>query len=95
MAMAEINLRALRNEAEWLPSSLDDVVAIHDVLKASGQSDQVTNGIVGWLVSKKAGRPDNLGSPTRSTYRKVLAGLESPLPSAQRSDSASDALLAA
>lgn len=87
MAVAVVNLRALRNEADWLPRTLEDAALVRSVLVDDGQTEQVVNGITGWLVAKANGQPDRTEASTRARYRRVLASLESPLPSEQRSDS--------
>lgn len=74
------NERALRGEAEWLPTNLEEIVAIRRVLLESGCTRAVADGIVGWLVTKAAGEEDSTHSTTRASYRKILASLESPLP---------------
>lgn len=81
MAVMTVNKRALRNEAAWLPRSLDDVVIVTRVLAEAEVPNQMANGIVGWLVAKSAGLPDRTSERSRAAYRKVLDGLESPLES--------------
>ena len=81
MAERVVNMRSLRNERDWLPGSLDEAAMVHAALENAGLSNQVSNGIVGWLVAKSFGHEDRTMPATRSTYRKVLAGLQSPLSS--------------
>ncbi len=68
---------ALRNEAEFLPAALSDLVELRRRIIDAGYPPSVANGLVGWLVSKTAGERDVTGSPTRSKYRKILAELDS------------------
>lgn len=67
---------ALRNEADWLPEDLGDLVDLRRRIIAAGHASQVANGIVGWLLSKAAGERDDTASDTRSRYRKILAELD-------------------
>lgn len=67
---------ALRNEAEWLPSRLGDLVDVRRRVIAAGYGAATANGLIGWLVSKAAGERDITGAPTRSRYRKILAELD-------------------
>jgi len=73
--MTVVNLRALRNEADHLPSSLEEAAAIRAALLDAGQPPQVADGIVGWLIAKATGQPDLTAATTRSRYRRVLATL--------------------
>lgn len=68
--------RDLRGEADFLPSTVEDLVELRRQLVAAGHPDQVASGILGWLVAKAAGDPDQTSPTTRATYRKILAGLE-------------------
>lgn len=73
--MSVVNLRALRNEADFLPSSIDDAARVRQAIIDAGNPAQVADGIVGWLISKAAGHPDRTASDTRSRYRRILATL--------------------
>jgi hypothetical protein len=79
MAEQLINLRALRNEREWLPRTLDDAIGIRRTLLDNGVPAERTAGIVSWLIAKAAGETDVTSGLTRARYRKVLAELQSPL----------------
>ena len=79
MAVATVNQRALRNEAAWLPETLEDAVAVRRAIMDAGYARAHADGVVGWLVGKAAGEPDTTGQAVRSRYRKLLATLESPL----------------
>jgi hypothetical protein len=79
MAEQLINLRALRNEREWLPRSLDDAILIRQTLMSAGISRAKADGILGWLLGKVKGEIDTTTATVRSDYRKVLAELQSPL----------------
>jgi hypothetical protein len=85
MAVVQVNERALMGEAGWLPGSFEDVVLVRRLLIRSGVRREQVDPLVTWLVLKAAGEEDTTASTTRSRYRKILAGLESPLPSVQRS----------
>lgn len=65
-----------RNEADWLPSDVDDLVELRRRVIELGQSPSVANGLVGWLLSKAAGEEDRSGPNTRARYRRILAELE-------------------
>lgn len=66
----------LREEAAFLPTSVDDLVELRRRLIDSGHPDQVASAIVGWLVAKTTDDPDLTASSTRSRYRKILASIE-------------------
>lgn len=68
--------RDLRNEADYLPETVEDLVDLRQLVIEAGHSAPVANGLVGWLLSKAAGEADTTSSRTRSTYRKILAELE-------------------
>lgn len=70
------NPRALRNEADYLPGSLEDLIELRSRVITAGHSAPVANGLIGWLLSKANGEPDVTGPDTRAKYRKILAGLE-------------------
>lgn len=67
---------ALRNEADYLPADLGDLVELRRRLVAAGHPAHVVAGVIGWLVAKSAGDIDPTSAPTRSKYRKILAELE-------------------
>ena len=66
----------LRNEAAYLPESVEDLADLRRRVIAAGYPQQTASGIVGWLVAKAAGDPDLTSAPTRSQYRKILAELD-------------------
>jgi hypothetical protein len=70
-----INERALRNEADFLPTTLEDLVGLRRRVVAAGYPDQVASGVCAWLLTKAAGDPDRTSSDTRARYRKILAEL--------------------
>jgi hypothetical protein len=77
----------LREEAAFLPRSVEDLAELRRRILDAGHPDQIASGIVGWLVAKAADDPDRTGPNTRSRYRKVLAELEplhSPEPDGDR-----------
>lgn len=80
--MAQVYKRALRGEAEWLPEDLADVIAIRRTLLESGLPSETVAGIMAWLVVKSAGERDTTSEPTRARYRRILAGLDSPVSNA-------------
>lgn len=64
---------------EWamLPATLDDLAALRDEIKGLGCTDQVANGIVGWVSARAAGQDTSgTGGPTAARYRKILAEVE-------------------
>jgi hypothetical protein len=65
----------LREEAEHLPASLDDLIGLHDRVVELGISRQVADGLCMWVLAKQRGAADNTGSDTRARYRKILAQL--------------------
>jgi hypothetical protein len=67
-----------RNEADFLPESLEDLADLRRRVMDAGHSAPVANGLLGWLVSKAAGEDDVTNSVTRSKYRKILAELPPP-----------------
>lgn len=69
------NPRSLTVEREWLPASLDDLVAIRERLRAAGYSHREIAGLSGWLLAKIEGQPDETAQDTRARYRKMLADL--------------------
>lgn len=66
----------LRNEADYLPKSVEDLARLRRQLLDAGHSNALTGGVISWLVSKTAGEPDQTDSNTRSRYRKILAELQ-------------------
>lgn len=75
-----VNVRALRDEASWLPRTLGETTVARRALLAAGQPPAVADAIVGWLVAKAVGDPDLTAAPTRARYRKILRNLEAPGP---------------
>lgn len=88
----------LRIEAQFLPDSLGDLLALRPRLVAmiatgevdgirASSADTVADGIVGWLVAKAAGETDTLTASTRSRYRRILGQLaEQEPPGGRRRD---------
>lgn len=70
-----VNIRALRNEADFLPEQVSDLASVRENVLAAGHAPAVADGIVGWLVAKANGQPDLTSSKTRSRYRRILAEL--------------------
>lgn len=66
----------LRNEARFLPRSIEDLVELQDRLVAAGHSPAVASGIASWLARKAIGEDDATSHQTRARYRKILAELE-------------------
>jgi hypothetical protein len=75
-----IKRKDLRNEADHLPGSVGDLIALRRRLIEVGASPAKANGLIGWLIAKKAGEPDTTGNSVRSEYRKLLAQLGEPEP---------------
>jgi hypothetical protein len=73
--MTVVNLRSLRNEADFLPASIDDAAAVRAAVLEAGHTPALADGLVGWLIAKAAGHADNSSPTTRSRYRRILATL--------------------
>lgn len=71
---APIHVRSLRDEAEWLPSSLDDLAELIALADQRYRRPEMA-GLVDWLVRKVMGWPDPTSSATRAKYRKMLREL--------------------
>lgn len=67
---------SLRNEAEWIPTSMETLAALRARLTEAGHPAAIVSGLTGWLVAKGAGEEDRTSSDTRSRYRRILADLE-------------------
>lgn len=67
---------ALQGERDHLPADLDDLIDLRRRIIGLGETPATAAGVLGWLLSKKAGEPDVTGSDTRARYRKILARLE-------------------
>lgn len=67
--------RDLRNEAAWLPATLDELEDVRGRLVDAGHPPPIVNGLTGWLVAKALGERDATASDTRSRYRRILAEL--------------------
>jgi hypothetical protein len=74
--------RSIRDEAEWIRENLSvvELAGLKASIESLGYSPQVAAGLVGWIVDKAAGRPDQTGAPTRARYRKILAELAPSAP---------------
>jgi hypothetical protein len=70
----------LRNEAEYLPSSLDELVDVRGRVMALGESRRIADGLCMWLVAKARGERDTTAADVRSRYRRILRALEQPEP---------------
>lgn len=81
-------MKALQNEAEWLPEDLHDLPAVLEELRPllfeAGRSSSEVNGITGWLFAKAIGEPDETGSATRARYRRILRELGAVPPGGPR-----------
>ncbi len=78
--------RDLRIEAEFLPSTLDELLDVRDRIQdfiAAGNIEHISprsaesmaDEISGWLAGKTRG-VDGKAAPTRSRYRRILAALD-------------------
>ena len=68
---------SIRGESAFLPiRSVQQLTALREAIIDAGESPATAAGIVGWLLVKNAGEPDELAGTTRSRYRKILAGIE-------------------
>lgn len=67
----------LRNEAAYLPSSLEELEDVRRRLVAAGTRPATASGVVGWLLAKAHGE-DPTDSVTRSKYRKLLTSIGVP-----------------
>jgi hypothetical protein len=79
-----ITRKDLRNEADHLPATLADVIALRRRIIELGHSQAEAAGVVGWVIAKAAGEPDVTGAATRARYRKILAELDAPKPKRPR-----------
>jgi hypothetical protein len=73
--MSVVNIRALRNEADHLPSSIEEAASVRAAIIDAGHSPTLADSVVGWLIAKAAGHADATSPTTRSKYRRVLATL--------------------
>lgn len=64
--------RDVRQERAFIPSDLDDLAELLAELRAAEVPPAEANGIIGWLVGKWSGRPDETHSTTRAKYRRRL-----------------------
>lgn len=72
--------RDLRNEATYLPTSVEELVALRQAVIDLGHTEQIANGLIGWLIAKAGRQPDAGSARTRSAYRKILAELPALAP---------------
>lgn len=77
-----VTARSLRNEADYLPNDLKELVQLRADVIAAGHSRRVADGICSWLLAKAAGEPDGIASDTRARYRRILSELAGQPPNA-------------
>lgn len=78
---AKINPRSLREEADYIPKTLDELADLKARLHAADLTASVVYGLCAWLTDKATGRPDTTSPTTRASYRRVLRELaEHPSP---------------
>lgn len=68
-------------EEDWYPHTLEDLLDLRNAVIDAGVSARTADRLVAWVLTRSAGEPDSTSGPTRSSYRKVLAGLPGPGPS--------------
>lgn len=73
-----VHPHSLRDEAEWLPESLDDLADVIALADRHYNRSQMA-GLADWLVRKVMGWPDPTSSATRAKYRKMLRALSPEL----------------
>lgn len=74
--MTTTNPRSWKHEAQFVPSTIEDVLALQQrLVDEAGASQAKANGAVMWLLLKAQGT-DNAPAPTRSAYRKLFAQLQ-------------------
>lgn len=64
-----------RRGIEWamLPATAEDFFALRVDVKRLGTTDQITNGLIGWIAARASGQDTSGTSPrTAATYRKIL-----------------------
>ena len=71
----KINRRALRDEAAFLPLTMESVQELRRALQDAGHSHRVANGVCSWLMAKQNGESDETAPDTRSRYRRILTEL--------------------
>jgi hypothetical protein len=76
--------RDLRNEAAYLPQTIDELAELYDRLVNAGETSGSARGIATWAALKATGRPDPTGPATRARYRRILAGLPAMAPPPER-----------
>lgn len=72
------NDRSLRDEAEWLPTSVEELAKVIALVDRRYSRPQVA-GMADWLVRKVMGWPDPTSSATRAKYRRILRELQPDL----------------
>lgn len=65
----------VRNEASWIPRTLEDLELVRERLATAGQTAPVINGITGWLAAKALGDHTSASGDTAARYRKILGEL--------------------
>jgi hypothetical protein len=65
--------RSLRNEADYLPGDLAELVQLRADVIAAGHSRRVADGLCTWLIAKAASESDTTSANTRSKYRRILS----------------------
>jgi hypothetical protein len=74
-AKIKANPRSLREEADYIPKSLDELAEFRDKAIGAGLPSSLVNGLVSWLTGKATDRPDTTSSATRAGYRKAIRDL--------------------
>jgi hypothetical protein len=65
--------RHLRNEADYLPDDLADLIQLRKEIRAAGYTRRTADGLCSWLLAKAAGEPDETAATTRAEYRRILS----------------------
>ena len=66
-------------EKDFVPETLEDVLALQRAIEASGYSHEDALRIPGWILRKNAGE-DRISAPTRARYRRILRALNGNYP---------------
>jgi hypothetical protein len=72
--------RHLRNEVEYLPGSLSELLEVRADVMRAGYSRRIADGLCTWLLAKAAGEVDTTATNTRSRYRRILSELDGEPP---------------
>jgi hypothetical protein len=76
-ARTKVNPRSVGVEEVFLEDakSPEKLAVLRDRVLDLGEPSQTANGVVGFLLNKATGRPDDTSSATRAKYRKILTRL--------------------